>query len=54
MIGPGDVLRASGETGVCLRCRSDDLIIFLRNFSLKESERWGEEGCFGEGVPLDE
>lgn len=54
-MGPGDVLRASGETGVCLRIRwSDDLIIFLRILFLKDSERAGEEGSFGEGVPLEE
>lgn len=41
VMGPGDVLRASGDTGVvCFRCRSDeDLIIILRlNFSVKESD----------------
>ena len=54
VIGPGDVLRASGETGVCLRCLSDDLIIFRLSLSLMESERCGEDGSFGEGVPLDE
>ncbi len=38
VMGPGEVLRAKGETGGCLRCLSVD-IIFLRIFSLKESER---------------
>ena len=53
-IGPGEVLRARGDTGVvCLRCLSD-LITFLLNFSLKESALCGEEGSFGDGVPLDE
>lgn len=54
VMGPGEVLRASGDTGGCLRCLSEDLIIFLLNLSLKESERWGDEGSLGEGVPLDE
>ena len=39
VMGPGDVLRASGETGVvCFRCRSEVLIIILRlSFSVNES-----------------
>ena len=53
--GPGEVLRARGETGVvCFRWRSDDLITLRLNLSVKESERCGVEGSFGEGVPLDE
>ena len=41
LTGPGDVLRASGETGVvCFRCRSDDFIIIRRfHLSVNESDR---------------
>ena len=54
VMGPGEVLRARGETGVvCFLCLSE-VFIFLRNLSLKESERCGEEGSLGEGVPLEE
>lgn len=57
VMGPGDVLRARGETGVvCFRCRSDeDLIIILRlSFSVNESVLCGVDGSFGDGVPLEE
>ena len=51
----GEVLRASGDTGVCF-LHGDDFIFLLKRAirSLMESERCGEEGSFGEGVPLDE
>ena len=35
----GEVLRASGDTGVCFLLRWDGLIIFRIILSLKESER---------------
>jgi len=38
--GPGEVLRARGETGVvCLRWRSDDLMTLRLSLSVKESDR---------------
>lgn len=52
----GEVLRASGETGVCFRLRWSDFIpenlFFI--LSVKESVLRGEDGSLGEGVPLDE
>lgn len=54
VMGPGEVLRANGDTGVCFRWRSDDLMIFRRSLSLKESDLCGEEGSLGDGVPLEE
>ena len=49
----GEVLLASGETGVCFLLRSPGLIILVMR-SLKDSDRLGEEGSFGDGVPLEE
>ena len=48
----GEVLLARGETGVCF-LRGVGLIIFL-TLSLNDSDLCGEEGSFGEGVPLEE
>lgn len=48
----GEVLLARGETGVCF-LRGVGLIIFLI-LSLNDSDLCGEEGSFGEGVPLEE
>ena len=48
----GEVFRANGDMGVCLFCLSVPNRMLIR--CLNESERCGEEGSLGEGVPLDE
>ena len=51
----GEVLRASGETGVCFRLRWSDFIpVNFFILSVKESVLRGDEGSLGEGVPLEE
>ncbi len=53
-IPTGEVLRARGDTGVCLLLLLVPPPIMLASLCLNESERCGEDGCLGEGVPLDE
>ena len=48
----GEVLLASGDTGVCFLLRGINLILAILSFN--ESERCGDEGSLGDGVLLEE